>query len=134
MKLLTHFLQDKYNYVLFLIDANRKDFFTRLIPCRGDHHYDYLIDLVYSHEDMLDPDTNIYLHRFEFQTYIDCRESIKAYLYDIMVKWNMFNQYQRKIIKQFEEQKKPLKIKAYHQQLRHYFCYDVNSIIISYLI
>ena len=78
MKLLIHFLQDKYNYVLFLIDTNRKDFFTRLIPCKGDHHYDYLIDLVYSHEDMLDPDTNIYLHRFEFQTYIDCRESIKA--------------------------------------------------------
>ena len=132
MKPITTYLQTKYNFFLGIIDLDRKDYFTSLIPCRGDKRYEYLIELVYQNED-IDEDTNIFLHHFEFQKYIDFREEIKALLFHQMTEWNYYCQYQKKMLKRFEARKKILKLKAYHDILSKYFCYDINSIIISFI-
>ena len=132
MKPITTYLQTKYHFFLGIIDLDRKDYFTSLIPCKGDKRYQYLIELVYQNED-IDEDTNIFLHHFEFQKYIDFREEIKALLFHQMTEWNYYCQYQKKMLKRFEARKKILKLKAYHDILSKYFCYDINSIIISFI-
>ena len=111
MKPITTYLQTKYHFFLGIIDLDRKDYFTSLIPCKGDKRYEYLIELVYQNED-IDEDTNIFLHHFEFQKYIDFREEIKALLFHQMTEWNYYCQYQKKMIKRFEAKKENIETQS----------------------
>ena len=134
MKQMSHILIYKYTYFSNIIDYDRKTHFTRVIPCRGHPNYDYLLQLAYTEEDLIDPSTDIYLYKFEMQEFFLFMQYIQSMKYAIMQYWNDYNRKLRRIQKRFEEIKKPLKIIAYQRILKQYFCYDISQLITSFIL
>ena len=134
MKQMSHILIYKYTYFSNIIDYDRKTYFTRVIPCRGHPNYDYLLQLAYTEEDMIDPSTDIYLYKFEMQEFFLFMQYIQSMKYAIMQYWNDYNRKLRRIQKRFEEIKKPLKIIAYQRILKQYFCYDISQLITTFIL
>jgi len=135
MKYLTLVLQSKYSYFNSIIFDDRLELFCKYVSCRNtDNHY--LLELAFNENEVLDPDNNVLIQRFDYNEFSKFREYVLYMQYSIMKLYNYHESYKRKIIKKFNDQKIILKRRSYMNILSelNILCPDLCFLVVEFLI
>ena len=136
MKDITHYLQHKYRYFSYMLFEDRKALFCRCISCKNTPEYNYLVDLGLDEAGQLDPDSDIFIMKFDYINFIDSRQYVLFCQYQIMKLWNQHNQYINRVLKKFYKKRNELKRRAYKDLLLNtkLFCPDLCGVIVDFLL
>ena len=135
MKEITHLLQSKYRYYINLLFEYRLQLFCKYVSCRNtDNHY--LLELAFNENEVLDPDNNVLIQRFDYNEFTKFREYVLYMQYSIMKLYNRHESYKRKMMNKYNAKKIILKRRAYENILSslNILCPDLCFLIVEFLI